>query len=377
MLIIGLMSGTSLDGIDTVLCEIDGEFDQIRVKQIDFFTVSFEDGLKNRIRQIINNIDMSTELICSVNFELGKAYSNAVKLMLNKNNLKGSDIRLVANHGQTLYHIPKPNLPLVSSTLQMGESSIIAYENHVDVIDNFRVMDIAAGGEGAPLVPFSERILYKEPGKIVALQNIGGISNVTLLSDTEISAFDCGPGNMMIDEAMRYFYHMDYDKDGLVAASNDKDMNLFNELIQHPYLNRKPPKSTGREDFGELYVKELLHRYSHLEASCIVSTFTEFCAYAISNSYRKFMKELPTRMIVGGGGAFNKSLMNHLRLYLPEVEVLTQEDLGYSSDAKEAIAFAVLGYAFIKQVPSNVVEATGANHEVLLGKLTPNPFIRK
>lgn len=330
MLIIGLMSGTSLDGIDTVLCDIEGEFDHIKVRQIDYFTEPFEEGLKNRVRQIINNKNVTTELICSVNFELGKAYSNAVKKMLDKNQLKGSDIRLVANHGQTLYHIPKPNLPYVPSTLQMGESSIIAYDNQVEVVDNFRVMDVAAGGEGAPLVPFSERILYKEANKVVALQNIGGISNVTLLSNDEISAFDCGPGNMMIDEAMRYFYQKDYDKDGLIASTSDKDDEMFNELIAHPYLNRKPPKSTGREDFGEMFVKDLILKYSHLNPSCIVATFTEFCAYAIQDSYRKFMKQLPDRMIVGGGGAFNPTLMSHLRKYLPEVEVLTQEDMGFS-----------------------------------------------
>ena len=176
---------------------------------------------------------------------------------------------------------------------------------------------------------------------------------------------------------MRYFYQKDYDKDGLIASTSSRNDELFIELVQHPYLNRKPPKSTGREDFGELFVKDLLTKYSHLEPNCIVSTFTEFCAYAIQDSYRKFMKELPDRMIVGGGGAFNPTLMSHLRRYLPEVEVLTQEDMGFSSDAKEAIAFALLGYAYIKQVPSNVLEATGAKHEVLLGKLTPNPFNQK
>jgi len=377
MLTIGLMSGTSLDGIDTVLCEVSGEFSDIKIKQIDFFTEPFEDNLKSRIRQIINNESVSIELICSVNFELGKAYSDAVKKMLDKHGLKGEDIEFVANHGQTLYHLPQSRNNLVSSTLQMGESSIIAYENRVNVIDNFRVMDIAAGGEGAPLVPFSERILYQEKNKIVALQNIGGISNVTILDDNNVIAFDCGPGNMMIDEAMRYFYQKDYDKNGDIASSSSIDQELFTELTNHPYLKRTPPKSTGREEFGESYVKELIHRYSYLEPNCIVSTFTEFCAYAIKDSYRKFLKRLPDKMIVGGGGAFNLSLMHRLRAYLPEVEVLTQEDCGYSSDAKEAIAFVLLGYAFIKQVPANIIDATGAKDSVILGKLTPNPFKQK
>jgi anhydro-N-acetylmuramic acid kinase len=377
MLTIGLMSGTSLDGIDTVLCDISGEFSNVKIKQIDFFTEPFDENLKSRIRQIINNEQVSTELICSVNFELGKAYSNAVKKMINRHNLRSEDIEFVANHGQTLYHLPKGKNEFISSTLQMGESSIIAYENKVDVIDNFRVMDIAAGGEGAPLVPFSEKIIYQEKDRIIALQNIGGISNVTLLKNDSVVAFDCGPGNMMIDEAMRFFYQKNYDENGDIASSAKIDNDLLNELKEHPYLERTPPKSTGREEFGEVYVKELIRKYSYLEPSCIVSTFTEFCAYAIQDSYRKFLRELPNKMIVGGGGAYNLSLMTRLRSYLPEVEVLTQEDCGFSSDAKEAIAFVVLGYAFLKQVPANVKEATGAKDLVILGKLTPNPFKRK
>lgn len=374
MLTIGLMSGTSLDGIDTVLCEINGDFNTISVRQIDFFTLPFEEDLKNKIRRIINDDSISTELMCSVNFELGHAYSHAVKIILEKNQLSGKDIEFVANHGQTLYHLPKPKNNFSPSTLQMGESSIIAYDHKVKVIDNFRVMDIAAGGEGAPLVPFSEKILYREEGKIIALQNIGGISNVTILDNDSIYAFDCGPGNMMMDEAMRYFYQKDYDKNGEIACQSEIDLSLFNELISHPYLNRIPPKSTGREDFGENYVKKLINKYSHLESSCIVSTFTEFSAYCIQDSYRKFMPKLPDKMIVAGGGAFNLSLMDRLRKHLPEVEILVQEDCGFSSDAKEAIAFAILGYAFIKQVPSNVLGATGAKDLVILGKLTPNPF---
>jgi anhydro-N-acetylmuramic acid kinase len=377
MLTIGLMSGTSLDGIDTVLCEINGEFNHINVRQVDFFTLPFEDGLKNKIRRIINNDSITTELICSVNFELGHAYSNAVKVMLDKNNITGSDLGFVANHGQTLYHLPKPKGDFSPSTLQMGESSIIAFDHKVKVIDNFRVMDVAAGGEGAPLVPFSEKILYREEGKIIALQNIGGISNVTVLEDDTIYAYDCGPGNMMMDEAMRYFYQMDYDKNGEKARQSDIDQTLFNELIAHPYLKRIPPKSTGREDFGENFVRDIIQRYAKLSGECIISTFTEFSAYCIQDSYRKYLHKLPDKMIVGGGGAFNSSLMSRLRHYLPEVEVLTQEDCGFSSDAKEAVAFAILGYAFIKNVPSNELGATGANCSVILGKLTPNPFDQK
>ena len=374
MLAIGLMSGTSLDGVDTVLCEISGSIDQVSVKQVDFMTLPFEMGVKDRIRKVIQGENIQTQLICSLNFELGHVFSKAVKMMLDKHGLKGRDVRFVANHGQTLYHLPKAKPPYVPSTLQMGESAIIAYDHHIDVIDDFRVMDLAAKGEGAPLVPFSEMLLYRRSGEVVALQNIGGISNVTLLGDDFIQAFDCGPGNMMIDEAMRHFFDSPYDANGRCAASADRDEVLFAELIKHPYLDRKPPKSTGREDFGEAFVMDIIQRYPSLSAAQIVSTFTSFTAYCIADSIQRFARHFPISMVVGGGGAYNKELLRRIQVDLPDVDVKTQEDVGFSSEAKEAIAFVILGYAFLNRVPANVPATTGAQHLVILGKLTPNPF---
>ena len=374
MLAIGLMSGTSLDGVDTVLCELSGSMDQLQIKQLDFMTLPIEAELKERIRMVIQGENIHTQALCSLNFELGYVFSSAVKTMLDKHKLTGKDVKFVANHGQTLYHLPKAEYPYVASTLQMGESSIIAYENHIDVIDNFRVMDMAAKGEGAPLVPFSEMLLYRKAGEVVALQNIGGISNVTILSEQSIQAFDCGPGNMMIDEAMRHFFGLPYDPSGSYAASVSIDETLFKELISHPYLNRIPPKSTGREDFGETCVMEIIRRYPNLSGKQIVSTFTEFTAYCIADSIQRFGKEVPLTMIVGGGGAYNDELMRRIQAYLPRVKVETQEAHGFSSEAKEAIAFVILGYAFLNKIPANVPQATGAQDRVVLGKLTPNPF---
>lgn len=374
MLAIGLMSGTSLDGVDTVLCEVLGTMDQLSVKQVDFMTLPFDNDVKDRIRTVIQGEHISTQLLCSLNFELGHIFSRAVRLMLEKNKLRAEDVRFVANHGQTLYHLPKAEYPYVPSTLQMGEAAIIAYDNHIDVIDDFRVMDMAAQGEGAPLVPFSEMLLYRNKGEVVALQNIGGISNVTLLGDDHVQAFDCGPGNMMIDEAMRYFYDLPYDAKGACAASAPVDEALFKTLTQHPYLNRKPPKSTGREEFGEAFVLDIIKRYSSLSAEQIVSTFTSFTAYCIAESIQRFSHEMPAKMIVGGGGAYNDELMRRIQSLLPNVDVKTQEAYGYSSEAKEAIAFVILGYAFLNCIPANVPSATGAQDLVILGKLTPNPF---
>ena len=374
MLAIGLMSGTSLDGVDTVLCEISGSLDQLDLKQLDFMTYPIEKDVKDRIRKVIHGKNITTQLICSLNFELGQVFSRAVKTMLDKHGLKGEDVRFVANHGQTLYHLPKASHPHVPSTLQMGEAAIIAYDNHIDVIDDFRVMDMAAKGEGAPLVPFSEMLLYRKANEVVALQNIGGISNVTILDNEHVQAFDCGPGNMMIDEAMRHFFGLPYDANGACAASDSIDETLFNELIQHPYLDRKPPKSTGREDFGEAFVLDIIQRYPSLSAEQIVSTFTSFTAYSIADSIQRFSHAMPTSLIVGGGGAYNAELMRRIQNLLPNVDVKTQEAYGYSSEAKEAIAFVILGYAFLNRVPANVPSATGAKDLVILGKLTPNPF---
>lgn len=374
MLAIGLMSGTSLDGVDAVLCEISGPMDQLSLKQLDFMTLPFEEDVKDRIRMVIKGEHIHTQLVCSLNFELGHLFSQAVKTMLEKHGLKGSDVRFVANHGQTLYHLPKAEHPYVPSTLQMGESAIIAYENQVDVIDDFRVMDMAAKGEGAPLVPFSEMLLYRKPGEVIALQNIGGISNVTIIGDDFVQAFDCGPGNMMIDEAMRHFYGLPYDAKGTCAASSPIDETLFNELVKHPYLDRIPPKSTGREDFGEAFVMEIIRRHPTLKADQIISTFTNFTAYCIADSIQRFSHRLPTSLIVGGGGAHNDELMRRIQAFLPHIDVKTQEAYGFSSEAKEAIAFVILGYAFLNRVPANVPSATGAQKRVILGKLTPNPF---
>lgn len=372
MLAIGLMSGTSLDGVDCVLCEITGVDESTVVTQIDFLTLEFEKDLKDRLLDLLCFHETSTRNICSLNFELGYFFAKAVKLILEKNHLKSEDISFIASHGQTIYHLPKPEENEFASTLQLGEAAVIAYECRIQVISNFRVMDMAAHGQGAPLVPFSEKILFGQTRLKTALLNLGGIANITILDDP-LLAFDTGPANMMIDEAMRIFYHKEYDKNGEQARLGQINESLLDTLKSHPYLKLNVPKSTGREEFGSSFVQSLLTQYSHLNKDDILRTFTTFTAYCVADALEKLDLKLD-RLIVSGGGAHNTLLLEDLKELCPVTNVLTQEDVGYSSDAKEAIAFVILGNQTLHHRPSNVPSATGALKNVVLGSITAIPY---
>lgn len=379
MYAVGLMSGTSLDGVDAALCQVEGSGRNTKIELLSFETTPIPEDVKAEIRLVMGNTFPQIDVLTSLNFKLGKVFAQAVNRLLTKNHMTGKDLAFVASHGQTLYHIPKPTGTLVRSTLQMGESAVIAYEVGAPVISNFRVMDVAAGGEGAPLVPLSEIILYGEAGKNIALQNLGGIGNVTLLPGTlneaEVFAFDTGPGNMVIDEAMRILYGKSYDENGQVALSGKIAEPLLSELLQHPYLDLPLPKSTGREDFGEAFTRDLLARYAHVAPEDFIATVTQFTASTMADAYHRYiLPQYPLdRVVLGGGGAHNEAILSGLRQLLPQVEVLTQEDLGLSSDAKEAIAFVILGNETWHGSFGNVPGATGASERVILGQITPCP----
>lgn len=376
MYAIGLMSGTSLDGIDVAYCKIEGFGYNSKIELLDFITYPIADSIKEKIKRACLSKDFSVRELCSLNFEFGKELSKAVAYIKIKNNLKDEDIDFVASHGQTIYHLPNPEKDEVKSTLQIGEPSVIAYDHKVKVISNFRVMDMAASGEGAPLVPYSEKILYAKKDKVVALHNIGGISNLTYIDNDKVVAFDSGVGNMMIDEAMRRFYGKEYDYQGEIAASGKLSKTLFEELKKHPFLAKKPPKSTGREEFGSQYVSYLLDKYQDVKPEDIIHTFTYFTAYCIYQGYYDFFEKIPDEIIIAGGGAYNLTLLKMIKTLLKDSVIKTQEDIGYSSEAKEAIAFVVLGNETLNLSPSNVKSVTGARDEVILGNITENPFRR-
>lgn len=372
---VGLMSGTSLDGIDAALVSIEGSGVDTKLKLIEFINEEIPLNLKNKIRDCCSLLNSNVEKICSLNFEMGYVFADAVKKVCSKADLDLKELDFIGSHGQTIYHIPKRNEAILRSTLQIGEPAVIAYETNTKVVSNFRTMDMAAGGEGAPLVPYTEYILYRCK-KNRALQNIGGIGNVTVIpamcSLEDVYAFDTGPGNMIIDEVTQRLKGVSYDKGGVFAASGKVNESILNELLDMDYIRMSPPKTTGRELFGSQFVDKLLLKFAHAAADDMIATVTMFTAKSISENYRKFVfsKNKIDEVIIGGGGSYNKTLISMLKKLLPECSILTGEDIGMSSDAKEAIAFAVLANETLNGSCGNVMGATGAKKRVILGNIT-------
>ncbi|MBC5625910.1 anhydro-N-acetylmuramic acid kinase [Clostridium sp. NSJ-49] len=382
MFAVGLMSGTSLDGIDVALVEIDGQGKNTKVNLIEFMTLSLPLDVKEEIKAACSEEKSSVDLICSLNFKLGYLFANATKKVCEKVGMDIEKLDFIASHGQTIYHLPKNKGNLVSSTLQIGEPAVIAYETGIRVISNFRVMDMASGGEGAPLVPYSEYVIYGSNEENVALQNIGGIGNVTVIPKggdiDRIFAFDTGPGNMIIDEVCSRLFNLAYDADGKIAATGKIQTDMLEDLMSHPYISSIPPKTTGREDFGQQFVDKVLKKYSKRNSEDILSTVTMFTAKSIAENYKKFIldKIKLNKVVIGGGGAHNKTLLAYLREELPNITIVTQDDIGFSSDAKEAVAFVILGNETLHSSFSNVPSATGAKEKVILGNITPSPIRR-
>ncbi|HDR7276637.1 TPA: anhydro-N-acetylmuramic acid kinase AnmK [Bacillus paranthracis] len=382
MYIAGVMSGTSLDGIDVALVRIEGSGVDSKVKLIHFTTVPFRNDIKSEIQQALSIENSNVQLICSLNFKLGLCFANAVKEVCKEANFSLEQLDLIGSHGQTIYHQPKPEGNMIASTLQIGEPAVIAYDTNTTVISNFRTMDMAAGGQGAPLVPYSEVILYRDPSKNRLLQNIGGIGNVTVIpsqkSDQNVIAFDTGPGNMIIDEVCQRLFQLPYDQNGEIAKQGRVVDEILTYCMNHPFLKMNPPKSTGREQFGEEFVSQLLKRYEKHSKENILTTVTMFTASSIVHHYKEFI--LPyyeiDEVILGGGGSYNNTLVEMIRYGLKDEKctIFIQEDIGYSSEAKEAIAFAILANETYHRNPSNVPSATGAKQSVVLGNITFPPL---
>ncbi|PEB79872.1 anhydro-N-acetylmuramic acid kinase AnmK [Bacillus nitratireducens] len=387
MYIVGLMSGTSLDGIDAALVRVNNSGVRTEIDIIEFITYPFPKDVEEEIIQSLSVDTSNVQLICSLNFKLGNLFADAVKKVCKKARLPLEQLDLIGSHGQTIYHQPIQEQNWVPSTLQIGEPSVIAYETNTTVISNFRTMDIAAGGQGAPLVPYTEYVLYRSETKGKLLQNIGGIGNVTVLpkqaSLNELYAFDTGPGNMIIDEVCRQLFSVEYDEGGNLAKKGKINEQLLSYCINHPYIMSPPPKTTGRELFGKQYVDILLNKFNSLSSHDILATITMFTAKSIVANYCKFIfpQVKIDEVIVGGGGSYNKTLLNMIQSLLGEsIQVYTQEELGYSSEAKEAVAFALLANESYHGNASNVPSATGAKNAVILGNVSfplPNQWIKK
>ena len=378
-LALGFMSGTSLDGMDAVLLEIEGSGNSIKVKFLDFITQPYDEELHSVLMKSVMGEEGGTRLICGLNFLLGEVAAKAGLELCKKAGIEKDKIDFAGSHGQTVYFFNEP-LPvagrMVRGTLQIGEAAVISERIGCPVVSDFRVRDMAAGGHGAPLVPYTEYLLYRHDKKTRALQNIGGIGNVTLLPAgckvDDVRAFDTGPGNMVIDAAASSLLGIPMDEEGRHAAAGKVNGKLMEwmKAFDEDYLNQKPPKATGRERYNDDYVSRLLKQAEGLSADDTLATITRYTAETISFGIKKFCSPMPEELFVSGGGHHNKAMMAAIRELLPGCEVRTGNELGIPADAKEAAAFAILANEAIHGLYNNAPSATGASHPVVMGKIS-------
>jgi anhydro-N-acetylmuramic acid kinase len=371
-LVIGLMSGTSVDGIDASIVKINPD---LTFEVIDSIVYDYPENVKELIFSLFQD-NVGIKNLCSLNFIIGEYFAEAALCVCKNAGINIDNIDIIGSHGQTIYHLPTTdtlnNYPL-KSTLQIGEPSIIAERTGVLTIADFRPRDIAAGGEGAPLVCFVDEVIFKDEKISRAVQNIGGMGNVTVVSpNCDTFAFDTGPGNVLIDYFTNKFFNINYDKNGDIAKSGKIDTNWLNELLKNPYLKLKPPKTTGRELFSKNYAESILKNNAPYKPEDIIATITAFTAKTIKNAYTDFVfpKTKIDEIVLGGGGAYNKTLINLLNKEFDyNIKIKTHEDFGISNKFKEAIAFALLAYTSYYGITNNVPSCTGAKKHVVMGKI--------
>ncbi|WP_407271561.1 anhydro-N-acetylmuramic acid kinase [Radiobacillus sp. PE A8.2] len=379
--VVGLMSGTSLDGIDAALVKLTEHNHNIDWQLINFKTVPFSEVVKKKLYDLCQPEKASIVDISTMNMLLGELFAEAAEIVIREANFHKGDIQLVSSHGQTIFHQPEPvaiNGRNVTSTLQIGDIGVIAEQTGITTVGDFRTRDMAAGGQGAPLVPYADYLLFK--GKIGrVLLNIGGISNLTVLpasaNESDIIAFDTGPGNMMIDMFTNRITKgvQSFDRNGLLAAKGKVNEGWLNQLLMHPYYNQLPPKSTGRELFGEEFANLLWDEASKLGITDYdkLATVTALTGKTIAKEINRYVELKDIKeVLVSGGGYYNQTLMKELKALLPEGVLIEGTDYyGIPADAKEAITFAILGYQCYKKRTNNIPKATGAKKSVVMGKI--------
>ena len=378
--VIGLMSGTSVDGIDAAIVEITGHGLETTVNLIAFETFPFPPDVPQRILALCQPDTSRVDDICEMNFYIGHLFAEAVKHTLQKNGMFARDIDLIGSHGQTIHHLPRLNEPQgkIPSTLQIGEPAVIAHETGIPTIADFRVADMAAGGQGAPLVSYPDYLLFRDTAKTVGLLNIGGIANLTVLpangSFDSVSAADTGPGNMCVDAVVSEITDGTerYDEAGRRAAQGTPHQPLIDEWLKHPFFHLPPPKTTGREMFGHTFALECLTvcREHNLSDRDSVATVTELTVQTVALYISQFVSEQnPIDILyVSGGGVHNQTLMQRLSEVLANTVVEPVDSSGISADAKESIAFAILANESLHGQAGNLPSATGASMRKVLGK---------
>jgi anhydro-N-acetylmuramic acid kinase len=368
--VIGLISGTSADGIDVALVELEGAGETTRARLLDFHTRPYDSQLRPRVLALK---DARADELLRCHYRLGEEFAQAALGMIEAARGKGLAVHLIGSHGQTARHHPRADdSGGRAATLQIGEPAIIAERTGLPVVADFRPRDIAAGGEGAPLVPLVDWLLFRQVGATRACLNMGGIANVTIVTERvdSVRAFDLGPANMPLDFVVQHWTGgaETFDRDGRHAAAGRVDLELVAELLRHQYFELPPPKSTGREAFGDLFVEPLLARYAGREADLLAS-LTRFVAASVGGGIRRWVREPLSEVLVSGGGARNPTLMAELAAALAPVPVRSLAEVGLDPDAKEAVAFAVLANETLFGRAGNVPRATGATGPRVLGKL--------
>lgn len=365
---IGLMSGTSMDGIDAALIRIDDDFN---FEFVMGHSLDYPEEVRLKLIEIANNKAFTSD-ICFMDFVVGRLFAQCTNELMQKAGLKPKDVDYIASHGQTVFHIPEDRKiggVSTKSTLQIGNISVIAELTGVTTVGNFRSRDIAGGGQGAPLVPFADELIFKKD-KNRAIQNIGGIGNVTVLSKScDTFAFDTGPGNMLIDGAVQRLFNVPFDKDGKIAAQGKVDQQFLNELLKEDYYKKLPPKSTGRELFNDDYLQKIL-KIAPQNNYDTIATLTVLSARTIVDAYKDFVlpKTNIDEIVIGGGGAYNKTLIKLIKEY-SNLPVKTHADFKIDDKFKEAIAFAMLGYCTLNHTPNNLPVCTGAKKRVIMGEV--------
>lgn len=390
MRVIGMMSGTSADGIDSALVRLDGAPPALKMKFVAHHRSEFRAPLRAAILRVANGDATTSAEISQLNFALGEEFARAAIAACKNWRIPLSKIDLIGSHGQTICHQAVPTRFLgigsVNSTLQIGEPGIIAAQTGVPVVADFRPADMSVGGQGAPLVPFVDYLLYrsKHVGRVAL--NIGGIANISVIparaKPEDVFAFDTGPGNMIVDALIENISEgrERYDKDARIALAGETLPGLLNRFLREPYFQKKPPKTAGREQFGRAAAERMLAwgKEHGAKPADLVRTATVFTALSIANAVKQFV--LPRanvrEIIAAGGGTHNPLIMAQLAAALPGIAFIPSRDFGVPEDAKEAFAFAVLAYEAWHGRPNNLPTATGASHAVVMGKIV-RPFARR
>ncbi|MEK6660499.1 MAG: anhydro-N-acetylmuramic acid kinase [candidate division NC10 bacterium] len=389
MKVIGLMSGTSADGIDAALLEIGPGKALPRLRLLHYMVFPFPRGFRERILRAADEHPGGAGELCHLNAYLGELFAKAAASLARRAGVRMREVALIGSHGQTIMHLPRLRADSgmsVRSTLQIGEPSVIAERTGVTTVADFRPRDLAAGGEGAPLTPYLHALLFRHPRRDRIVLNLGGIANLTFLPKGRglqgILAFDTGPGNVLIDGVMARLTSgaQNSDLGGQVAASGQVEPRLLRWLMAHPYLTRRAPKSTGRETFGPALIDALLRRGADrlIAEEDLVATVTAFAAKSVALHVRRDLPRAATsaELIICGGGAENPTLVKRLQEALPHCRLLTADEAGFSGRAIEASAFALLAYLTAHGVPGNLPLITGAARRVVLGKIVPGRTFR-